>query len=97
LCGTEVISWIEIISNPAPSIARIAVSRPEPCPFTKISTFFIPVLRASNAAFSAAVCAAKGVLFRAPLNPELPAEAQEIVSPFKFVIVTIVLLNVDWI
>jgi hypothetical protein len=53
------------------------------------------VFNASNAAFSAAVCAANGVLFRAPLNPELPAEAQEIVSPVKFVIVTIVLLNVD--
>jgi hypothetical protein len=36
-----------------------------------------------------------GILFRAPLNPELPAEAHERVSPFAFVIVTIVLLNVD--
>ena len=53
------------------------------------------MLNASKAAFSAAVCAAKGVLLRAPLNPELPAEAHEIVSPVKLVIVTIVLLNVD--
>lgn len=48
-------SWIEEISNPAPSIARMAVSRPEPCPFTNISTFFMPVVKASKAAFSAAV------------------------------------------
>jgi len=55
----------------------------------------MPMLKASNEAFSAAVCAAKGVPLRAPLNPELPAEAHEIVSPAIFVIVTIVLLNVD--
>ena len=55
------------------------------------------LLKASKAAFSAAVWAANGVLFRAPLNPELPAEAQAIVSPVKLVIVTIVLLKVDWI
>ena len=73
----------------------MAVSRPDPCPFTKISTFFIPVPNASKAAFSAAVCAAKGVLFLAPLKPELPADAHETVSPAKFVIVTIVLLKVD--
>ena len=83
------------MSNPAPSIARIAVSRPDPWPLTNISTFFIPLFKASNDAFSAAVCAAKGVLFRAPLKPELPAEAQETVSPVKLVIVTMVLLNVD--
>ena len=88
-------SWIEVIENPAFSIARIAVSRPEPCPLTKMSTVFIPVFRASNAAFSAAVWAANGVLFLAPLNPELPAEAQETVSPVRLVIVTIVLLKVD--
>jgi hypothetical protein len=44
----------------------------------------IPIVAASRAAFSAAVCAANGVLFRAPLNPELPADAHEIVSPFIF-------------
>ena len=60
-----------------------------------MSTVFIPLLKASTAAFSAAVWAANGVLFLAPLNPELPAEAQEIVSPARFVIVTIVLLKVD--
>src|SRR5207253_6506338 len=38
--------------------------------------------------------AANGVLLRAPLNPAVPADAQEIVSPLVSVIVTIVLLNV---
>ena len=97
MCGNEVISSIELILNPADSIARIAVSRPEPCPFTKILTLSIPILLASSAAFSAAVWAANGDFFRDPLNPELPAEAHDIVSPTKFVMVIIVLLNVDWI
>jgi len=46
-------------------------------------------------AFSAAIWAAKGVPFLAPLNPIAPAEAQDIVSPMVLVIVTIVLLKVD--
>ena len=52
---------------------------------------------ASLLAFSAAICAANGVPFFAPLKPIAPADAQEIVSPFTLVIVTIVLLKVDWI
>jgi hypothetical protein len=48
-----------------------------------------------RAADSAASWAAKGVDLREPLNPTLPAEAQEIVLPCRSVIVTIVLLNVD--
>jgi hypothetical protein len=55
----------------------------------------IPWSIARRAALSAAVCAAKGVPFLAPLNPLDPAEAQEITSPFGAVIDTIVLLNVD--
>jgi len=55
----------------------------------------MPLFAASIAAFSAAVCAANGVLFLAPLKPALPAEAHEIVSPVQFVIVIIVLLKVD--
>ena len=50
----------------------------------------MPVPKASKAAFSAAVWAANGVPFRAPLKPELPADAHEIVSPAKFVIVVLV-------
>jgi len=50
-----------------------------------------------RAAFSVALCAANGVLFLAPLNPQPPAEAQETTPPFVSVIVTIVLLKVAWI
>ena len=73
----------------------MAASRPDPCPLTITLTFFKPTTKALVDAFWAAFWAAKGVPFRVPLNPILPAEAQEIVSPLKFVIVTIVLLNVD--
>src|SRR3954465_6014813 len=54
----------------------------------------MPCLRAFCAACSAARPAAKGVLFRAPLKPTEPAEAQEMVSPLVSVMVTIVLLKV---
>jgi hypothetical protein len=47
------------------------------------------------AALSAALWAAKGVLFLAPLNPCVPAEAQVITFPDLSDRVTIVLLNVD--
>ena len=97
LWGTGVISLILVISKPAPWIDLIALSRPDPWPFIRICTLFNPELNASKAAFSAAVWAANGVPFLAPLKPALPADAQEIVSPVKLVIVTIVLLNVDWI
>jgi hypothetical protein len=60
-----------------------------------MSTFFRPKFKAVKLAASDAVCAAKGVPLRAPLNPALPADAHEIVFPIVSVIVTIVLLNVD--
>ena len=47
------------------------------------------------ATFSAVVCAAKGVLFFAPLNPLAPEEDHVIVSPWRSVMVIMVLLNVD--
>src|SRR5688572_26849207 len=80
--------------RPAFCRLRIACSRPAPGPFTFTSTSTMPLLRAVWAAFSAARPAANGVLLRAPLNPTVPADAHEIVSPFVSVIVTIVLLNV---
>ena len=43
--------------------------------------------------FSAARVAANGVAFRAPLNPTVPAESQQSVSPFTSVIVMMVLLK----
>src|SRR5512132_32062 len=95
LCGTGVTSWIPAISRPAAASERIAVSRPEPGPFTNTSTRWSPCSCAARAAFSAASCAANGVDFRDPLKPTFPALAQLSVFPCWSVIVTIVLLNVD--
>src|SRR3990170_1242336 len=53
-------------------------------------------LMALRAAFSAAVWAANGVLLRDPLNPALPALAQDTTLPILSVSVTIVLLKVAW-
>src|SRR5262249_36726005 len=55
-----------------------------------------PRSMALRAAFSAAVWAANGVLFREPLNPTLPALAQETTLPILSVRVTMVLLKVAW-
>ena len=71
----------------------IAVSRPEPGPFTTTSTFLTPCSIALRAACSAAICAAKGVDLREPLNPTFPDDAQARVFPALSVKVTIVLLN----
>src|SRR3954467_4452734 len=81
-------------SRPAACSERIAVSRPEPGPLTKTSTFFMPCSCALRAAFSAAICAANGVDLREPLKPTWPADAQLITLPFGSGIETIVLLNV---
>jgi hypothetical protein len=51
---------------------------------------------ALRAALVAVNCAAKGVPFLVPLNPELPADAHEITLPFISVILTMVLLNDDF-
>jgi hypothetical protein len=90
-----VISRITVISNPAACNALIAVSRPAPGPVTTTSAFFIPWLTASLLAFSAAICAANGVPFFAPLNPIAPAEPQDNVSPTTVLFVIIVLLNLS--
>src|ERR1700738_5475693 len=50
-----------------------------------------------RATASAAICAANGVDFFEPLKPRLPADAQAIVDPVLSVIVTMVLLNDEWI
>ena len=76
-------------------IVRIAVSRPEPGPFTTTSTLRTPCSIARRAAVSAASCAANGVLLREPLKPTLPADAHASVLPCWSVIVMIVLLNDD--
>src|SRR2546428_3008432 len=88
-----VMSLIAEISSPAACSERIAASRPPPGPLTHTSTRFMPALSGSRAEDSAATCAANGVLLRDPLNPTLPALAQDRTLPSVSVIVTIVLLK----
>ena len=71
----------------------MAPSLPLPGPLTRTSTSVRPIFRADLAAFSAALWAAKGVLFREPLNPIVPAEVETSTSPLVSVIVTSVLLK----
>ena len=87
-------SSIARITIPADCSPVMALSRPEPGPFTRTSSSFTPNLLARSAQVSAARWAAKGVLLRLPLKPEVPAVAQHRTSPLTSVIVTIVLLNV---
>src|ERR1019366_6833002 len=96
LCGTGVTSRIRVTLKPTPWSARRALSRPAPGPFTKTATERTPCSIALRAASSAASCAAKGVLLREPLKPREPALDQATVFPFTSVMVTTVLLNVDW-
>ena len=94
LCGKGVTSSIDLIFRPAATSEVIALSRPLPGPFTFTSTSFTPNLRAFSATCWAAHWPANGVLLRLPLNPLVPALAQQSVSPLVSVIVTIVLLKV---
>ena len=94
LCGNGVTSSIALIEIPAFCKPVIALSRPDPGPFTRISISFTPIFATRSAQVSAARWAANGVLFRLPLNPLEPAVAQVRTSPFVSVIVTVVLLNV---
>ena len=70
-----------MISRPAACKERIAVSRPEPGPFTNTSTLRRPCSWAIFAAASAAICAANGVDLREPLKPTVPADCHEITLP----------------
>src|SRR5215471_6442979 len=82
-----------MISSPAACSERIAVSRPEPGPFTKTSTFCRPCSMPLRAAASAVTCAAKGVDLREPLNPAPPADSHAMTLPSRSVRETIVLLK----
>src|SRR5579863_2155229 len=88
-----VTSEILVIFKPQVLSARTADSRPGPGPPTRTSTFFRPCSCAATPAFSAATCAANGVLLREPRNPQPPEVAQDSVLPWRSVIVMIVLLN----
>src|SRR3984893_9753274 len=82
-----------VIFSPQLLSVRTADSRPGPGPPTRTSTFFTPCSWAATPAFSAATCAANGVLFLEPRKPQPPAVAQESVLPWRSVIVMIVLLK----
>jgi len=84
-----------VILKPILFNALTADSLPGPGPFTKTIKFLRPYSFPKFPAFSAATCAAKGVLFLDPLKPEPPAVAQHNVLPCLSVIVTIVLLKVE--
>src|SRR6202045_3017879 len=82
-----------VIFSPQLLSARTADSRPGPGPPTRASTFFTPCSWAATPAFSAATCAANGVLLREPRKPQPPAVAHESVLPWRSVMVMIVLLK----
>src|SRR6478735_1163516 len=90
-CG--VTSRTPVTSRPAACRERMAVSRPEPGPFTKTSTFCSPCSMPLRAAASAVTCAAKGVDLREPLKPAPPADSQAMTLPCVSVSETIVLLK----
>src|SRR5688572_32546471 len=88
-----VVSSIVFTVMPADCRAVIALSRPEPGPFTRTSSSLTPYLAAFSAACCPAHWPANGVLLRLPLKPQVPALDQQSVSPLLSVIVTVVLLN----
>src|SRR3712207_443734 len=90
-CG--VTSRMPVTSRPAAWSERIAVSRPEPGPFTKTSTFSRPCSMPLRAAESAVTWAANGVDLREPLKPAPPADSHAITFPSLSVRETIVLLK----
>ena len=81
LCGIGVTSAILRILKPIAFSARTADSRPGPGPLMRTSMFFTPHSCAALPAFSAATCAANGVLLREPLKPQLPEVAHASVLP----------------
>src|SRR3954451_17889018 len=85
-----------VIFRPQLLRARTADSRPGPGPPTRTSTFFTPCSCAAVPAFSAATCAANGVLLREPRKPQPPEVAQDSVLPWRSVMVMIVLLKEAW-
>src|SRR6202166_1286863 len=82
-----------VIFRPQALSARTADSRPGPGPPTRTSTFLTPCSCAAVPAFSAATCAANGVLLREPRKPQPPEVAQDRVLPCRSVIVMMVLLK----
>src|SRR3982750_4934460 len=82
-----------VTSSPAAWSERIAVSRPEPGPLTKTSTFCRPCSIPLRAQASAVTWAANGVDLREPLKPAEPADSHAITFPSPSVRETIGLLK----
>src|SRR5581483_6574723 len=91
LCACGETSLTPRISSPAACSERIAVSRPDPGPFTNTSTFCRPCSMPLRAQASAVTCAANGVDLREPLKPADPADSHAITLPSLSVSDTIVL------
>src|SRR5258708_14342264 len=87
---------MDLISMPAACRARMADSRPEPGPLTRMSSERRPESLATVAAAEEACWAAKGVPLRDPLNPSVPALDQVTTWPSMSVMVTCVLLKEAW-
>src|SRR5947209_11193855 len=93
LWGIGVRSLMPATSIPAVCSDRMAVSRPDPGPFTSTSTRRTPCSMARLAHASAASWAANGVDLREPLKPTLPADAHASTVPSGSLIEMMVLLN----
>src|SRR5438874_8077692 len=87
---------MDLISTPAACRARMADSRPDPGPLTRMSSERRPESLAAVAAAEAACWAAKGVPLREPLKPSVPALDQVTTFPSMSVMVTWVLLKEAW-
>lgn len=84
-----------VISKPFACIPLIAGLRPGPIPFTLTATLFKPNRTiAFLTTLAATTCAAKGVDFFDPLNPEAPALDHTKIFPCSSLIEIIVLLKV---
>jgi len=80
-----VVSANILISIPDVLRTRRAASLPGPGPLRKTSTAVRPKDLALRVPSSMMVVAAKGVERLAPLKPQVPAELQQITSPFMLV------------
>ena len=83
--------------RPAPCSDLIAASLPDPGPLMSTSIWRRPISIPLLAACSAALWAANAVPLREPLNPDVPALAVAITFPSVSVILTRVLLKVEYI
>src|SRR3982751_4878517 len=92
LCGTGVVSLIELMWIPLVEKARIEDSRPAPTPETTTATSLTPIATALSPKSSPTFAAAKGVPFLAPAKPSEPDEDQDTTLPAMSVKESLVLL-----